>query len=851
MADNINSRDIDDIVSGVRAALSSGEGLGGVRFEFVEEDEEAVSLVFDDEDSLEETVTEADPIVVEAEEPVVTVPEKKEEKEKPFSVSEEKIWTTYVPRFTGASDRYTMRKKEETASAQPAYEAKSVRDIPIFTPTAQEKAIDPTAEIDSEDSIVGATVITPGNVVDDSADKSTVFKFDGEDATEEIQVTSDEVDEIIDEPLVLSNDEQEEPDDSGEEESDIDKETPEEEESAPIEEAPVPAPISISEKMSLTAERSAITLESVDENVGKKKNREYNAISEKDYFIDSFVDSITAIRVRMCCAAVLAVLLLFIENAAYLGINLVRFMHLEGVGAAMAVITLPFIAGLFLLMLPEVVRSFTSLTVGKLTSEFFITVSFAVLAFYYGIVIAFSSHNDYLLLGSPFAAIAIFVMLSTYCKRKAEFMAFKLISRNGEKLVVDRKLTRNLPAEHRALDGIVESYKSRTARVFRTSFVSDFSARSSVISESSVKNLIILAISFGIALVGGVFAFFIPGGIVVAARTLALTYMLALPSFIFISHKILFSEATSAAIREKSAFIGEKSLFEYSGVDVVTFDDTEIFTRDDVNLQRIMVYGKKENLPKALQQMSSLFTVVGGPLAYIFADAVDRKVVPADNVAVDVDGIVGMIEGVEVAAGNAAFMERHGITIPYDPSGEGTTSQSTRIMYASEGGEIYAKFYVRYMLSEDFTMILPLILDEKIKPLVYTRDPNVDDALFHSLTAGKDSIRVLKKQSLPSSEVRLYSRVSLGMVSIGEKTDIINSILLSKKYASLHERLSLAEPPLVVGGAVLGLLLSLLVKAAIPSIFLSLWYVGWSIGVIAMGKRLFGVKKEKNKDKEE
>ena len=49
---------------------------------------------------------------------------------------------------------------------------------------------------------------------------------------------------------------------------------------------------------------------------------------------------------------------------------------------------------------------------------------------------------------------------------------------------------------------------------------------------------------------------------------------------------------------ENSAVIGESSLYDYSGIDVITFSDTEIFGNDDISLQRIMLYGKNENLSK-------------------------------------------------------------------------------------------------------------------------------------------------------------------------------------------------------------------------------------------------------------
>ena len=148
-------------------------------------------------------------------------------------------------------------------------------------------------------------------------------------------------------------------------------------------------------------------------------------------------------------------------------------------------------------------------------------------------------------------------------------------------------------------------------------------------------------------------------------------------------------------------------------------------------------------------------------------------------------------------------------------------------------------------------MILPILLDEGIKPLVYTRDPNINSGLFRSLTAGTDSIRVLKKKNLPEAERKLYQKISLGMVSIGDKINIINTILLSKKYAAFQSKIALAELPALIGGAMIGLLLAICGPTVLSSLLLSLWHLGWSAAIILIGKRIFGLKKDKTKEDKE
>jgi len=87
------------------------------------------------------------------------------------------------------------------------------------------------------------------------------------------------------------------------------------------------------------------------------------------------------------------------------------------------------------------------------------------------------------------------------------------------------------------------------------------------------------------------------------------------------------------------------------------------------------------------------------------------------------------------------------------------------------------------------------------------------------------------------------------MVSVGDKTNIVNTVLLSKKYAAFHAKLSIAELPVMISGAMLGLILDICVPRPFSSLILSLWYIGWTLFTVLYGKRLFGDKKDGAKDK--
>ena len=328
------------------------------------------------------------------------------------------------------------------------------------------------------------------------------------------------------------------------------------------------------------------------------------------------------------------------------------------------------------------------------------------------------------------------------------------------------------------------------------------------------------------ALVVGAVALFIPGGWINAITAFTLVFMLACPAMSIMIHKVPYFHASREAEIEKSAIIGEKSLYLYSGVDVVTFDDTEVFGPEDVTLQRIMLYGKSDNLTKALRHMSAIFMNVGGPLDALFSGSLDRKCPPAQSVHIEANGISGKIDGKTILAGTMDYMLLKGAKIPAEEAVQEKLSNSTKVMYAAENGVVYAKFHIRYSFSEDFTMLLPTLEDAKIKPLVYTRDPNITNSLISSLTAGSDKIRVMKKYDVLNGEV-VYRKASAGMMTNGDKANVVNMLLLAKKYEDLQSYFGLTELISMVIGGLLAAVLAIGGMTNVPSIAFAVFQIAW------------------------
>ena len=837
MANNYDDN-IDKIADDIKANFVVGSSTSHAKLEFtIMENED--TLVFEAENVEAKAETAEEKIAPKE----ITVPESfapdgKYNTESKSATEPQKIWTTYVPRFTDASLKYKI--SDGKAASSVIHQTKNSREK---TDEAEEdltsaSVVEPTVEIEEIVPPTEMTVVNVGVPTPEEFDaQSTVFKFDAPDEkpeeTENVQEPSEPETSA---PLEIEEDEAEE-------------EFPEIDFTKDPKEYSIPDPVETENAETALVARSEGALPETLENIGdplearSKFSSEYDSVSGRDGFKDRFLDTIMSIKIRLLASVAVSAIILVLETLLLFGVNVAAFLGLSAVGGAYAVVEGILVSCLFVLSFTEVVGAFRALFSKKATPELFIPISYAVIMIYYATVFA-KAPAAYSVFGTLFALLTLSSLFALLFKKSADFSAFKMISVNGEKKVVDKKLTRTLSDESLAVDGKVEGYKSKTARVFRTAFVADFFKRSGKTSENSTNVLIILGSALGISLVCALVSFFIIGGFISAISAFTAVFMLACPAMCILSHKIPFFHAQKLATSEKSAVIGECSLFDYSGVDVVSFRDTEVFGDDDVSLQRIMLYGKSENLTKALRQMSSLFAVAGGPLEHIFADSLDYRPSPAGDVVIEEDGITGKVARETVLAGSREFMERKGIEIPFDPTPDNATLMTTKVMYAAENGEIYAKFYVRYTLSEEFTMILPSLCDEGVTPLVYTRDPNVNAELFRALTAGSDSIRVLKKTTPPTNEDHLYQRVSAGIVTSGDKTNVINALLLCKKYTRFQSRIAVTELSSMIVGATLAVVLMLSGISVLPAIILGVWQAAWCAVLWFISGRTFNPGKD-------
>ncbi len=765
-----------------------------------------------------------------------------------------RIWKTYVPRFTEVTER-TYRLRSSNASPSRTDKNSPVNNIPTVKVDRVSGAdVDPTLD-EIESKSAPAVIVNVDSEAPISKDTMNVFKFGtSEPAVPKVILTDEErerrdITELTGHKWEERREDDTEPTAPGAEEELSDfTEAESETVTAPTEAEPLKESYVAPDDELPENERPL----GWDYDPAKVKGspsykNEYESYSMRDKYKDSFLDKLLSHKLRMIIGAILALLALALENLPLFGINVVEKIGLGAYPAAALVLDGAIIAALFFIALPETLRAIYALCCGRVIPELSVTFS-AIVMLAYTTVSAYNLPPRYPMFAFVYSIMVLSAIFANYCLHSASFTAFKRIADKGNKTVAENRLTRKLERENIALDGMVDEYKSKTARAFKTAFVSDFKANSERDAENSGNNLRVLLLSLGISLTVAVVMFFVGDGILSAFTALAVSVSLSLPAFAILSHKLAFRYSVSELDKSGSTVIGEAALNDFAGTDCITFSDTEVFGDGDVTFKSISLSERGGDFRRAMRQMSSLFATLGGPLYELFRSSLGKTVPPAEDVVIEADGAVGVVDGVKIMAGSFDYMTRHGV---YVPSERGGYVESTKVMYGAENGVLFAKLNIQYNFSEEFAREISRFKKYNITPLIYTRDPNISGELVRFLTGGNDLIRVMKRfNTIPEGE-KVYRRLPATLVTNGEKDRLTDAVVLAKRYSHLQSHLALTELTASAVGAVLAALISTLgMTLHVPSILIALWQIGWCVTIGIVSRSSFDARKNKSSEKQ-
>jgi hypothetical protein len=108
-------------------------------------------------------------------------------------------------------------------------------------------------------------------------------------------------------------------------------------------------------------------------------------------------------------------------------------------------------------------------------------------------------------------------------------------------------------------------------------------------------------------------------------------------------------------------------------------------------------------------------------------------------------------------------------------------------------------------------------------------------------------MRVMKRLTPAPDEETIYSRVSAGVVTYGDKINAIEILLLSKNYKKYTEALETAEVYAMAAGLLAATVLSI-AGVAVPTFAFAIWQIGCLAAIRIAGAIFFAPEKNKDED---
>lgn len=859
---------------------SFSEGLPKTAMVFLEGDEEdTLGVVNTDTPTAPEAVTE-DYTVSQEHTPDTAKAERvrtpdEEEFDIPdmFVVSEEysqvvkdgmmpSVWRTYVPRFTEITERpIRMRTDTKPTPSAGAESAEPIPEVRIARVDAEDVSDPALKESDTAEGAIVVNVDAKDTVRMDE-DKLNLYKFGGEKKPPAVVISEEErarreVSELTGHIFT-----EEEINPTPKAAPAMDKISAASSASEPtaipeVSEEPYAPALTVNPTLldevqmtkdddELPPEQRPLGWDSDLSQVDVKRKQDYHTHSQREQFKDRFLDAVLSTKIRLAISALLTLIALVFEGVSFFGIDPLEHIPFSASPATFPLIDALFIVALLLVALPETLRALRSLAYGRVLPELNLPI-LAIVLVAYNAVIAKSLPVDYPTLAFAYGVFAVSAIYATYCLHKSGFEAFKVVSTRGNKTTIDIRLTRSFELENITLDGRVDEFKSRMGRPFKCAFAQDFDKRGERVNEGYSGNLTILLLTLGIALVSGLVMYFIADGIVSMLATFSLVSMIGLPAFSSLSHKLPYYDAQREAVASDFAVIGEGSMKELSSVDCFTFGDIEVFSDEDISFKGISVSGIDGEFRSAMRLLASIFASLGGPIEEILYRSLGKRYAPAVGTVIETDGAKGRAFGAEITVGTRDYLERHGVFVA--PERESFLG-STRIMYAAKDGMLFAKIKVEYKFSEEFARALSYMKAHGITPLVYSRDPNLDNDLFRFLTGGVDIIRVMKRTTPAPERETVYRRLSSPAVSKGGRGDMLDAVILAKRYGALQSQISLTELSAAAIGSALAAIIAVSgLTAGLPTVLVGAWQLVFCLALSVMSKKSFRIPRTKRKPK--
>ncbi len=431
---------------------------------------------------------------------------------------------------------------------------------------------------------------------------------------------------------------------------------------------------------------------------------------------------------------------------------------------------------------------------------------------------AFESFNFLL-----FAA-SVFCLSSKWLDLSRRLHALKVVSSKSLKYSLVRMKKSESAPERRATSGIMDlSDDAKYIRVVRSKKIVGYRSR----TEGKMVYKRLSGVFIAASLVAAAVTFVAVGRTAdfnESLRTSLTVFMFVTPFSLYTVFSFPLYKVSKRASRFGAAVIGDAASLEYSAPAFVTFNDTDVFTENNVWLDEIAMKDS-ESFSKGLAYASVIFAPINGPLNRLFAGAADYEVTTETVEYTDIsdDGIEAVVNRERVRIGQASYFEKYGYTLDDESDG------NYRIMYVEIGNVIALVVRLVYNIDKDFEKILMNLYKSGMGVVIRTSDPNININMIESIIGtGRFPIKVLKYRTEGEKDV-VRESTGGGIVSKGKVRPMLETLYrCDRAGAVIKSGLLLEMVAFGIGLITVSVLGALGALGALSSVYVALYHAFWS-----------------------
>ena len=389
-----------------------------------------------------------------------------------------------------------------------------------------------------------------------------------------------------------------------------------------------------------------------------------------------------------------------------------------------------------------------------------------------------------------FAVFAFFNLLSSNMLLKRDVYAFKVISSQKPKRLIARASASEKAREEVAF-GEYLGHESEIYKIKNADFVSDFFANRDRLPKNRKPLMFFIPAVFAVSLAAFFVSFFaLDGGTYESVTSAYIAFMMCAPMTAFASYSYPAYLGAVKSYARGAAILSEGTPEKMENAAVITFSDDDAFPADKVKMKSIRCF-QNVGFENVIYYASSVFSVIGGPLATVFKNATLNSVI-SENVEIKElsdTGIDAYVDGKHVFVGQAEYMENQCFeTVREDMDESYGQKSNVRILYLACDEVIIGKFTIQYNVSPEFIYIVRRLYDDGICVAISTIDPCIDSNLLYKnrLSPEQYPIKVLK--GVPPLDVQgSVSACDCGVASIGSLKGQIKTLLICDKLVSVSK----------------------------------------------------------------